>query len=150
MRFTYFTGDSRQGTTVNRFGQLCTRGCNREGKCIVGCMSLTWKDIDNLCPHTNCWCHTVYCGGWAEVQCLSTSSGRTMVCVLYVLIITVGVMLCIVGDGQRFSVSLDKFRLDHGLCVVRPHNYCWCQCISMSNLKTITKYMTYICIGFAI
>ncbi len=51
-----------------------------------------------ICPHTYGWCHVVYCGGCAEVH-------WTMVCVSYVPILTAGVMLCIVGDVQKFSVS---------------------------------------------
>ncbi len=112
-----------------------------------------------ICPHTYGWCHVVYCGGCAEVQCVFCQTGPwfvccmspyirlvsccvlwgmcrssvcllpnwTMVCVLYVPILTAGVMLCIVGDVQKFSVSFAK--LDHGLCVVCPHTYGWCHVV---------------------
>ncbi len=75
--------------------------------CIVGDVqkfSVSFAKLDHglcvICPHTYGWCH-VYCGGCAEVQCLLPN--WAMVCVSYVPILTAGVMLCIVGDVQKFT-----------------------------------------------
>ncbi len=134
--------------------------------CIVGDVqkfSVSFAKLDHglcvVCRHTYGWCHVVYCGGCAEVQCVFCQTGPwfvccmspylrlvsccvlwgmckssvcllpnwTMVCVLYVPILTAGVMLCIVGDVQKFSVSFAK--LDYGLCIICPHTYGWCHVV---------------------
>ncbi len=110
--------------------------------CIVGDVQkfiVSFAKLDHglcvVCPHTFGWCHVVYCGGCAEVQCVFCQNGPwfvcrmspyfrlvsccvlwgmcrssvcllpnwTMVCVSYVPIIMAGVMLCIVGDVQKFT-----------------------------------------------
>lgn len=48
---------------------------------------------------------------------------------LYVPILAVGVILCVVGDGQRLNVSLTMLRLGQGFCVVCPHTYYWCHTV---------------------
>ncbi len=95
--------------------------------CIVGDVqkfSVSFAKLDHglciICPHTYGWCHVVYSGGCAEVH-------WTMFCVSYVPILSAGVMLCIVGDVQKFSVYFAK--LDHGLCFICPHTYGWCHVV---------------------
>ncbi len=67
-----------------------------------------------------------------------------LACVSYVPILTAGVMLCIVGDVQKFSVPFAK--LDHGLCVVCRHTYGWCHvvycggCGPISNISVLSEF----------
>ncbi len=89
------------------------------------CLLPNWTMVCVICPHTYGWCHVVYCGGCAEVQYVFCQTGPWFVS--YVSILTAGVMLCLVGDGQKFSVSFAK--LDHGLCVICPHTYGWCHVV---------------------
>ncbi len=110
--------------------------------CIVGEVqkfSVSFAKLDHglcvVCPHNYGWCHVVYCGGCAEVH-------WTMVCVSYVPILTAGVMLCVVGDVQKFSVCLAK--LDHGLCVVCPHTYGWCHVVYCGGCAEVHWTMVYV------
>ncbi len=149
--------------------------------CIVGDVqkfSVSFAKLDHglcvVCPHTYGWCHVVYCGGCAEVQCVFCQTGLwfvyhmspylrlvsccvlwgmcrssvcllpnwAMVCVSYVSILTAGVMLCIVGDVQKFSVSFAK--LDHGLCIICTHTYGWCHVVYCGGSAEVHWTMVYV------
>ncbi len=151
--------------------------------CIVGDVqkfSVSFAKLNHglciICPHTNGWCHVVYCGGCAEVQCVFCQTGPwfvyhmspylwlvsfcvlwamcrssvcllpnwTMVCVSYVPILTAGVMFCIVGDVQKFSVSFAK--LDHGLCIICPHTYGWCHVVYSGGCAEV--HWTMFCVSY--
>jgi len=65
-----------------------------------------------------------------------------LACVSYVPILTAGVMLCIVGDVQKFSVSFAK--LDHGLCIICTHTYGWCHVVYCGGSAEVHWTMVYV------
>ncbi len=115
--------------------------------CIVGDVqkfSMSFAKLDHglcvVCPHTYGWCHVVYCGGCAEVQCIFCQTGPWFVCRMspYFRLVS----CCVLWGMCRSSVSFAK--LDHGLCVVCPHNYGWCHVVYCGGCAEV--HWTMVCV----